>query len=91
MDTNYKILLWFLACNLHGFIDVINFRRKRDSGFWSIKTGPCKLDAWHVGKFIMWSVITYLVFPDNVVLMLLAAWINMVVHEAILHGLAGKS
>ena len=52
-----EYLFFLLIVVIMSFMDVIDFRRPRDSGFWSITDDGW--DAWHVLKFILYVLIVF--------------------------------
>lgn len=89
-------LLFGIAVFLNGFMDHINFRFPKDSGFWSIHTTD-EIDAWHISKKIMWAIIIIGFIGVKKVcskigrfVFVVYALINYIVHEYVLHRLFKK-
>lgn len=83
MSDNLIYLLFSLAIFCDAFMDHLNFRKKRNSGFWSIHTKDVN-DGWHWTKKLMWTIIGIALVGISWKLAILA-WINLIVHEVMFH------
>ena len=83
----YLLLKVIVVIVLTDLMDLFNFYRRRNSGYFSIHTTDTR-DAWHDSK----KLLLFFVFGElvkwNIVLLIMAAIINVVLHEFILfHGI----
>lgn len=75
-----QFLFFSLAVACEGAMDYFNFQVPHDSGFWSLHTEGCRVDAWHSLKILKWTFIALGMVPRFKALLLFAL-INYAVHE----------
>ena len=74
------IVLW-------AYMDALMFHYPHDNGFWSLTTRGNRIDAWHVSKWLILAMITYVFVGFNIQGIVAFFVISVVLHGVTLHGL----
>ena len=84
-DMNYIIFGCIIV--LLAYMDSLAFHRPHDTGFWSLTTRGSRIDAWHVSKWLVLAMITYVFVGIEIPGVIAFLVISVVLHGVTLHGI----
>lgn len=70
---------------IKALMDVLDFYWPHDNGYFSLHTGPHKLDAWHTLGVLFFTIIAIRLFGMNFRDLCIAGIINLIFHNLIMY------